>query len=442
MLYRKIASRIEKHLLSKEKPILLIDGARQVGKTYIIREIGRKLYRNFIELNMIEDAESSRLFANVRTIDDFYLQVSSIAGTRMNDKDSTLIFLDEIQAYPHLLTMLKFLADDGRYTYIASGSELGIALSETSSIPIGSIEKIRMYPLDFEEFLMANGFGQEAIASVRRHFQDLESINEAMHSRIMDLFRKYLLVGGLPQAVDTYIKTNNIAEVRRIHSQIVDFYSADASKYDKERKLFIQRIYSMIPSNMENKKKRMIIKDIEGKKGKTVQAYHDEFDYLISSGIAIDVQAISNPHFPLLETSTKNLLKLYMNDVGLLTYILYRNNIRAVLDDERSINLGSVYETVVASELKAHGFSLFYYDNRANGEVDFLIDDYDSLSVLPLEVKSGKDYTVHSALNKFVANANYNIKKAFVLSNSREIKQKGAITYIPVYFIMFFNIDG
>ena len=441
MLYRKISNRIEKHLQAREKPILLIDGARQVGKTYIIRDIGKKLFRNFIELNMIEDAESSRLFADVRTVDDFYLLVSSIAGSRMKNKDSTIIFIDEIQAYPHLLTLLKFLADDDKYTYIASGSELGIALSETSSIPIGSIEKIRMYPLDFEEFLIANGFGQEAISSMRRHFQEMESLNEPLHTRVMDLFRKYLLVGGLPQAVDIYIKTNNITEVRRIHRQIINFYSTDASKYDKERKLCIQRIYSMIPSNMENKKKRMVIKEIEGKKGKTSHAYNDEFDYLVSSGIAIDVQAISNPHFPLLETGTKNLLKLYMNDVGLLTHILYRNNIKAVLADEKSINLGAVYETVVASELKAHGFSLFYYDNRKNGEVDFLIDDYENLSVLPLEVKSGKDYTVHSALNKFVSNEDYNIKKAFVFSNNREIKHKGSITYIPIYFAMFFKMD-
>lgn len=193
----------------------------------------------------------------------------------------------------------------------------------------------------------------------------------------------------------------------------------------------------MIPSNMENKKKRIVIKDIENKKGKTVESYWNEFEYLISSGISNEVMAISNPHFPLAESSTKNLLKLYMNDPGLLTAVLYHNNIRAVLDDEKSINLGSVYETVVACELKAHDFNLFYYDNKSKGEVDFLIDDYDSLSLLPLEVKSGKDYYIHSALNNFTANPDYNIKKAYVLSNSRGIKTKGKITYIPIYNIMF-----
>ena len=176
---------------------------------------------------------------------------------------------------------------------------------------------------------------------------------------------------------------------------------------------------------------------IENKKGKTFNDYEDEFEYLISAGIALNVQAISNPVFPLIESTGKNLLKLYLNDVGILTGILYGNNIRAVLNDEKSINLGSVYESVVASELIAHGYKLFYYDNRSKGEVDYLIDDYDSLSAVPIEVKSGKDYTVHSALNNFVQNADYNIKKAFVVSNERTVTTKGKITYIPIYYIMF-----
>ena len=199
----------------------------------------------------------------------------------------------------------------------------------------------------------------------------------------------------------------------------------------------------MLPSNMENKKKRLVAKNIENKKGKTFNDYSDEFEYLISTGIALNVQAISNPSFPLVQSSSKNLLKLYLNDVGILTSILYGNNIRAVLDDERSINLGSVYETVVASELIAHGYKLFYYDNRDKGEVDYLIDDYDSLSVVPVEVKSGKDYTVHSALSNFTKNEAYNLKKAYVLSNEREVIKKDKIIYMPIYYVMFFeNLTG
>ena len=438
MLKRKIATLIEQHLKSNSERILLIDGARQVGKTYIIRQVGKKLFPNFIEINMLEDSVGSKLFEKATTVEDFYLRVSIIEGDKMGSAKDTLIFIDEIQAYPHLLTILKFLRDDARFTFIASGSLLGVTLSETTSIPMGSIRKVRMFPLDFEEFLDANGMNEFAINVLRKKFEARESLDEAMHAKMMEFFKRYLLVGGLPAAVNAYLETKNIQAVREIQREIHDYYAADASKYDAERRLKIRRIYDQIPSNMENKKKRVVAQRIEGKKGSTFANYEDEFEYLISAGIALNVQAISTPNFPLIESSGKNLLKLYLNDVGILTAILYGNNIRAILDDEKSINLGSVYESVVASELSAHGYKLFYYDNRSKGEVDFLIDDYDSLSAVPIEVKSGKDYTIHSALNTFVKNEDYHVKKAVVLSNSREITTNGKITYLPIYDVMFF----
>ena len=439
MLKRKIEDLIERHLKSGSERILLIDGARQVGKTFIIRHVGKKLFPHFIEINMLEDSIGSKLFANAATVDDFYLRVSMIAGDKMGKARDTLVFIDEIQAYPHLLTLLKFLCEDDRFTYIASGSLLGVTLSETTSIPMGSIRKVRMFPLDFEEFLYANGMNAFAVDVLRKKFEARESLDEAMHGKMMDFFKRYLLVGGLPAAVNAYQETKNIQAVREVQREIHDYYAADASKYDTERKLKIRRIYDQIPSNLENKKKRVVAQRIEGKKGSTFASYEDEFEYLISAGIALNVQAISAPTFPLIESSGKNLLKLYLNDVGILTSILYGNNIRAILDDEKSINLGSVYESVVASELIAHGYKLYYYDNRSRGEVDYLIDDYDSLSAVPIEVKSGKDYTVHSALNTFVKNDDYHVKKAFVLSNSSKIALKGKITYLPIYDVMFFN---
>lgn len=439
MLYRKISRLIADHLRAQDPRILLVDGARQVGKTYIIRYVGKQLFENFIEVNMVEDSLGERLFAQTRSVEDFYLQLSMLHGDKMKEKQNTLVFLDEIQEYPQLLTLLKFLAQDGRFTYIASGSLLGVTLAQTTSIPMGSIRKVRMYPLDLEEFLLANGLNEAAIAALRTKFQARQALDEAMHNKMMDLFRKYLLVGGLPDAVNAFLQSRNIQRVREVQREIHDYYAADASKYDAGRKLKIRRIYDLIPSNMENKKKRVVAQQIENKRGKTFGDYQDEFEYLISAGIALNVQAVSNPHFPLAETEGKNLLKLYLNDVGILSALLYGNNIRAILEDVRSINLGSVYETVVASELAAHGYKLFYYDNRTKGEVDYLIDDYNSLSVVPIEVKSGKDYTVHSALNHFVSNAEYHIQTAFVLSNAREIMAKGRITYLPIYDIMFFE---
>ncbi|MCM1305981.1 MAG: AAA family ATPase [Bacteroides sp.] len=442
MLYRKIESYIENFLQSETNKVLVVDGARQIGKTYIIRHVGKKLFSNFIEINLLQDYLSDKLFANTKTVDDFYLQMSMIAGDRMKDKENTLIFLDEIQAYPHLLTLLKFLKQDDKFTYISSGSLLGVTLSKTTSIPIGSIEVKHMFPLDFEEFLIANGFSAFAIQGLYNKFVNLQSLDEPIHAKLMDLFKKYLLVGGLPDAVNSYLADKNIVNVRTIQNEIHEYYAMDASKYDSSNRLKIRRIYDMIPSTLENKKKRIVVQNIEEKKGKRYCDYRDEFDYLINSGIALDVNAISTPVFPLIESSGKNLLKLYLNDVGILTNILYHHNVRAILDDQRSINLGTVYESVVASELKAHGFKLFYYDNKAKGEVDYLIDDYDELSVVPIEVKSGKDYTVHSALNHFMKTDEYKIKKAYVLSNERQIMVKNKIIYMPIYFVMFFGWEN
>lgn len=442
MLQRKIEKTIVDYLQNGSNKIMVIDGARQIGKSYIIRYVGSELlkqkFSNYIEINFVEDFLGDRLFENVRTKEDFYLQLSMIAGERMGNKTNTLVFIDEIQQYPQFLTMLKFLKQDDRFTYICSGSLLGVTLTKTPSIPIGSIDVVHMYPLDFEEFLFANGFNAFAIEALKVKFEMRESLEESTHNKVLDLFKKYLLIGGLPDAVKSFIENKNIVEVRKIQSDIYDYYGDDASKYDKEHKLKIKRIYDLIPSTLGNKKKRIVVQDIENIKGKRFLSYQDEFDYLINSGIALEVKALSTPVFPLIESSGKNLLKIYLNDVGILTNILYKNNINAVLNDEKSVNLGTVYESVVASELKAHGHNLFYYDNKANGEVDFLIDDYDNLSVVPLEIKSGKDYTIHSAINKFLANKDYNVKRGYVLSNERKIFEKDGIIYLPIYMIMFF----
>ena len=439
MLYRKITKRIEQHLLSNSNRMLLIDGARQIGKSYIIRWVGEKLFSNYIEINMEEDKLGNRVFAEAKTTNDFYFALSIVAGDKMKEKSNTLIFIDEIQAYPHLLTLAKFLMKENKFTYIASGSLLGVTLKNTQSIPIGSLEIQHMYPMDFEEFLYANGVGELAVESMRECFNKQESLSESLHNKILDLFKKYLLVGGLPKAVETFVETHNIVEFRSIQKEIHDLYGIDASKYEEEynKKLKIRRIFDMIPSNLENKKKRLVIKDIENKEWKRSSDYLNEFDYLISAGVALEVKAISKPSYPLIENSGKNLLKLYMNDVGILSNIFYRNNIKAVMSDIKSINLGSIYETVVAQELKAHGFNLYYYDNKKNGEVDYLIDDADNLSNIPIEVKSGKDYTIHSALDKFLANEEYNIKRAYVFSNEQKVYTKKGITYYPIYYVMF-----
>ena len=437
MLERKIQLTLKEYFNSEKNKILIIDGARQIGKSYIIRHEGKAFFPNFVEVNMISDRDGARIFAGVKGVDDCYVRLSSFAGRKLGTKKDTLVFLDEIQAYPEMFTLLKFLCDDGRYSYVASGSLLGVTLHKTLSVPGGRMEVHHMYPLDFEEFLWANGVGDDVIGHMREQFGKREGLSDGLHRRIMDLFRTYLLVGGLPQAVNEYLKSQNIYRVRKVHEEIYNLYREDASQYSMSEKLKVRRLYDMIPSNMENRKKRLHFNEIEEKRGRAARDYEDEIEYLISAGIALEVRAISNPVFPLLASARKNLLKLYMNDVGLLSHILFRTNVAAIKDDRLGINLGSVYETVVATELQAHGHPLFYYDNKQKGEVDFMIDDYESLSILPLEVKSGKDYTIHRALDRFVNNPDYQVRSAVVLTNDPAVTVRGVTANMPVYYSMF-----
>lgn len=437
MLERKFTQYLERFLKDEPNKILLVNGARQIGKSFLIRYVGKRLFRHFVEINLKEDKEGDQVFAAVKTANDLYMRLGNYYSEPLGTKADTLVFLDEIQSYPHLMTMLKFLNQEGRYRFIASGSQLGVALSETPSVPIGSISVMQMYPLDFEEFLWATGVSKEWIEQIRGSFVQEETLDESTHELLLKRFQYYLLIGGLPEAINKYLEDRNMVRVRTVHKDIHELYRIDASQYDEEHKLQIRRIYDLIPSNLENKKKRIVYKKIENKMGKHFADYANEFEYLTNSGVALDVLAISNPHFPLAESEQKKLIKLYLNDVGLLTSLLYGVNVNAVLQNIKSINLGTVYESVVAQELAAHQFMLHYYDNKQKGEVDFLIDDYDRLQVLPLEIKSGKDYTEHSALEKFLNTPEYGINRAIVFSNERKVYKHKGVTYMPIYYCMF-----
>ena len=437
MFERKIESELYKYYEAKDNTkILIVYGARQIGKSYIIRETAKTSFKHYAEIDLKDDFETEKRFANIKTTKDFYLLVGSMfAG--LNNSEDTIIFLDEIQYYPHLMTMLKPLYKENKYRYIVSGSLLGITLRH-SFIPMGSITEKRMFPMDFEEFLWANNYGKDVISYLKDCFSNLKPINESIHQITLRLFQDYLLSGGLPDAVIQYVNNRNVSEMRRVHSEIYGFYNDDCSKYDKEHKLKIKRIYNLLSSNMANKVKRIQFKKIEDKDDSNLEKYEDEFDYLFDSGISLPSRAVSNPVFPLTESRSKNLLKVYYNDVGILTNILYRNNIDAVLNKNKGINLGSVYETAAAMELIAHGHELYYFDSKKVGEVDFLINDYNNLRVLPVEIKSGNDQTNFRAIPKLVdPDGNYNIPLGFVFGNKNVVKKESNLITLPIYLIMF-----
>ena len=437
MFYRKISTIINEYFDDDNDKILCIDGARQIGKSYIIRELASKRYDNYIELNMADDKVGDKRFENIKNINDFYLQVSISHGNLMGSFEDTIIFIDEIQVYPELITMLKALKRDNRFKYICSGSEFGLALTKTTLIPMGSIHEVKMYPMDFEEFLLACGVNKMLINYMYDCFKNKKALDIKLHEQILSLFKTYLYVGGLPDSVSAYVNTKNVYRIRQVQEETMKYYAEDASKYDKENKLKIKRIYDMLSSNIENKVKRIMINEIENKTKARFKYYQDEFDYLISSGISLATKAISEPKFPLIQSSNKNLIKLYYNDVGLLTNVLYKNNINAILEDKKGINLGAVYETVVAQELKAHGHNLFYYDRKSVGEVDFLIDDYENLCITPIEIKSGSDERNFKALPKILNDNNYKIEYAYVFSNEYNVVIENKIVYMPIYYIMF-----
>ena len=437
MFKRKIENTIHEYFNGTREKILVIDGARQIGKTYIVRKLSKLAFNNYIEINLKDDFYGDRLFENVKTTRDFYIQVSSLPNANLNTRDDTIVFLDVIQVYPHLLTMLKPLNQEKRYTYIVSGSLLGITLKHTF-IPMGSIDEVKMYPMDFEEFLWANNVGIDAIDYLKECFKEMKPINESIHLNFLKRFKEYLICGGLPDAVKEYVINNNVAKMRSVHALTYNYYNDDCSQYDLEHKLKIQRIYDMMPSYMENKVKRLQVNKIEDKKHEIIEKYSDEFEYLINSGIALSVKAVSNPKFPLIESSSKNLMKLYFNDVGLLSYILFKNNIRSILDYDSGINLGSIYETACAMELKAHGHDLYYFDSKKVGEVDFIVNDYDNLSVLPIEIKSGNNQNYFRAIPKLVANdGNYKMKKGYIFGNKNIVSMDDNLITLPIYLIMF-----
>lgn len=435
--YRKIEQPLNKYYQEKEAMIPIINGARQIGKSFIIRETAKKAFKNYIEVNLKDDFDGNRLFQETRTTQDLYFQLSALYGEHLGTIEDTIIFFDEIQVYPHLISLLKPLKQENRFRYIASGSLLGLTMRHIF-IPMGSVQEIKMYPMDFEEFLLATGVGQSAIDHLRECFQNLKPLPDHIHQQFLKKFKEYLITGGLPDSIKAFVEDINVFQIRTNQSLTLEYYKDDASQYDFQHALRIRRVYDSLPSYMVNKVKRITYNNIEHKKQVSYQTYEDEFDYLIYSGCTLAAKAISNPKFPLDESQTKNLIKLYYNDVGILSNILYKNNIQAITQVDRGVNLGSVYETAVAMELSAHGHKLYYFDSKKVGEVDFIINNYDDLDVLPIEIKSGNDQYNFRAIPKLVdPNGNYRIKKGYIFGNDNTIKKDGSLYYYPIYYIMF-----
>ena len=431
---RKIYSKLDKWISSPSKTAALITGARQVGKTYSIRKFASSHFKNFLEINFYTQPEYISLFSNISNVNDCLLRLSGLVSNQLV-KGETLIFFDEVQLCPSIVTYIKFLVDEGSYSYILSGSLLGVALNNIASFPVGYLSIFEMYPLDFEEFLLANGVQQELIDYLEDCYKNKKSVKPYFHKTIMNLHKLYLFVGGMPAAVNTYLETHDLVELAKTQSNIISLYKKDISQYNEKRsdKLSVMEIFDLIPSELNNENKRFILKNLN-EKSRLVR-YEDNFLWLKDAGVALPTYNVEEPRYPLLLSKTRNLFKLFSSDVGLLSS-LYANKIALkLLNDELTINYGAISENYVAQELAAHGFPLYYYNSKKNGELDFIIELEDT--VFPIEVKSGKDYKRHKALHNVLVDKENNIKNAVVLCNDNEISTDGVITNYPIYMTMF-----
>ena len=436
MLKRKIDSYLEQFYKRTNKA-LLVTGARQTGKSFSIRQYGTAHYENFVEINFIEQPGAAEILKGAKNSQDILVRLSLLTSTPLV-AGKTLVFFDEVQECPEMVTAIKFLVDEGSYRYILSGSLLGVELKDLRSEPVGYMDVKDMYPLDFEEFLLAMGVSRQVTDGLQRAFEQQQPVDEFVHKKMMELFRLYLIVGGMPAAVQKYVDTHNLQDVMAEQQAIIRLYKRDITKYDKNHKLYIDEIFELIPSELNAKNKRFILKDLN--ENLKFSRYENSFLWLKNAGVALPTYNVEEPVVPLKLSRSRNLFKLFQSDIGLLACQYAEGfQLRIIRSaegrlqgkkNEKGINFGSIFENMVAQELQAHGFELYYFNSKKQGELDFIIEK--DGQALPIEVKSGKDYQRHNALSNVMGNADYAIPRAIVFCNDN-VSMSGNIVYLPIY---------
>ncbi len=426
---RKIDRDIQK-FYQQSPNALLITGTRQIGKTYSIREFGKQ-FKSFVEINFVENPEAVRIFQEASSTRDILLRLSAVAQQPLV-KGETLVFFDEVQKCPEIVSAMKFLVENASYRYILSGALLGVELKDLRSEPVGYMGIREMFPLDFEEFITSVGVSETVIESLRTAWEKRLAVDDFVHTKMMEFFRLYLVVGGMPAAVQKYLDSNNLQEVLAVQEDIIRLYQRDIAQYDPGNKLYIEEIFKLIPPELNAKNKRFILKNLN--QNSRFAQYENSFLWLKNAGVALPVYNVEEPKVPLLLSRSRNLFKLFQNDVGLLA-AQYAEGIQLrIIAGDKAINFGSVFENAVAQELLAHGFDLYYYNNKKRGEIDFVVEKQGK--ALPIEVKSDKDYAVHRALANVLTCEEFGIQEALVLSGEN-LRVERKILYAPVYMVMF-----
>ncbi|MDO4797422.1 MAG: ATP-binding protein [Coriobacteriales bacterium] len=415
---------------------LLVDGARQVGKTYTVEELGRREYPDYVKVDFLRDDQAARTLAGAGSVQEVIESIGVIVGRRLVP-GQTLVFFDEVQEVPDIVTYSKYLVQDGRFDVAMSGSLLGIEMAKVRSLPVGYLHTLTMYPLTFLEFCRAREVPESVIQRMEECYHECVPMPEALHGPLIDLFRRYLVVGGMPEAVQAFLNTQgDLGAVRERQEDLVALYEDDIAKHAGRRALQVRAIFDALPGQIGKKNKRFLLNAL--KQDNRFAEFANDFAWLTDANAALETLCVTEPR-PLLERSEqRNRFKLYQSDVGMLMS-RYRSSVAlAALAGERSVNFGGVYENVVAQELVAAGVPLHYYYHSRKGEVDFVVETDEG--VVPIEVKSGKGYKRHVALNNLLASDEYGIDRALVLSEANvqmEERVGGTVTYLPLYLLPF-----
>jgi predicted AAA+ superfamily ATPase len=426
-MYRKDSIIIEEWLKRSDKA-LLVTGARQIGKTWLIREeIAKSGYRKF-EVNFIDQPDLVDYLNVKMSANEFLVKLKMIMPEDCKPQE-TVVFFDEIQKCPEIVTKIKFLVEEGSFKYVMSGSLLGVELKGITSVPVGYLTVLRMYPMDFEEFMIANNVSKTTLEMLKAKFETCQPVDEFIHQKLLSLFFIYLIVGGMPDAVKIYIATKDIREVDKVQRDIVALYKEDFSQYESEdKKLKLISIYDIIPAELNKQNKKFVFTMLN--KELKFDRYENSFLWLKDAGVALPVYNVEAPVIPLKASKSSNVFRLFSNDIGLLTSAYPAETKLELINKNSEVNNGAHFENAVAQQLMANGLEPYFCKKKNIGELDVLVE-MDG-KVVPIEVKSGKAYKAHKSLDNFMKISDYHIEKAYVLSVAN-MEQEGSVVYLPIY---------
>lgn len=426
-MYRKDSIIIEEWLKRSDKA-LLVTGARQIGKTWLIREeIAKSGYHKF-EVNFIDQPDLVDYLNVKMSANEFLVKLKMIMPEDCKPQE-TVVFFDEIQKCPEIVTKIKFLVEEGSFKYVMSGSLLGVELKGITSVPVGYLTVLRMYPMDFEEFMIANNVSKTTLEMLKTKFETCQPVDEFIHQKLLSLFFIYLIVGGMPDAVKIYIATKDIREVDKVQRDIVALYKEDFSQYESEdKKLKLISIYDIIPAELNKQNKKFVFTMLN--KELKFDRYENSFLWLKDAGVALPVYNVEAPVIPLKASKSSNVFRLFSNDTGLLTSAYPAETKLELINKNSEVNNGAHFENAVAQQLTTNGLEPYFCKKKNIGELDVLVE-MDG-KVVPIEVKSGKAYKAHKSLDNFMKISDYHIEKAYVLSVAN-MEQEGSVVYLPIY---------